>query len=279
VAWSTRELAELAGTTVKAVRHYHKLNLLDEPERKTNGYKQYEVAHLIRLLQITRLADLGLPLAQIATMGHADQDPDAALLVLDKELSATVDRLQRIRSELAVILKHRAPAELPAGFGPLAGELSENDRSIIMIYSRVFDESVMQDIQKMIGDEPRTAADDEFDALPADADRATRQRLAEALAPAMARAQTAYPSLQDTGAHAPKGAAFAQGTVVETLRSLYSSAQLEVLYRGHLLSTGAEEELAALEAKLDEAELAAQEGSGSAERSGPLTTNRSSRTD
>ena len=29
--WSTRELAELAGTTVKAVRHYHEIGLLDEP--------------------------------------------------------------------------------------------------------------------------------------------------------------------------------------------------------------------------------------------------------
>jgi len=31
VAWSTRELAELAGTSVKTVRHYHQLGLLDEP--------------------------------------------------------------------------------------------------------------------------------------------------------------------------------------------------------------------------------------------------------
>jgi DNA-binding transcriptional MerR regulator len=253
MAWSTRELAELAGTTVKAVRHYHKLNLLDEPERKTNGYKQYEVPHLIRLLQITRLSDLGLPLAQIATMGHADQDPDSALLILDKELEATVEKLQRIRGELALILKHRAPAELPPGFGEHAGVLSETDRSIIMIYSRVFDNSVMQDIQQMLGDEPRTAVDDEFDVLPADADRDTRQRVAEGLAPAMARAQDAYPSLHDTASHSPKGAAFAQGTVTEALRSLYNKAQLEVMYRAHLISTGADKDLAALDATLDEA--------------------------
>ena len=50
VAWSTRELAELAGTTVKSVRYYHQLRLLDEPARLTNGYKQYEVRHLVRLL-------------------------------------------------------------------------------------------------------------------------------------------------------------------------------------------------------------------------------------
>ncbi|MBX0301124.1 MerR family DNA-binding transcriptional regulator [Cryobacterium sp. 1639] len=69
MAWSTRELAELAGTTLKAVRHYHQIGLLDEPGRTSNGYKQYQVAHLVRLLQITRLANLGVPLAQIAQMG------------------------------------------------------------------------------------------------------------------------------------------------------------------------------------------------------------------
>ena len=41
MAWSTRELAGLAGTTVNTIRHYHRLGLLDEPERRYNGYKQY----------------------------------------------------------------------------------------------------------------------------------------------------------------------------------------------------------------------------------------------
>ncbi|MEQ3553652.1 WhiB family transcriptional regulator [Pseudonocardia nematodicida] len=40
VAWSTRQLAELAGTTVRAVRHYHEVGLLDEPARRANGYKR-----------------------------------------------------------------------------------------------------------------------------------------------------------------------------------------------------------------------------------------------
>lgn len=40
MAWSTQQLADLAGTTVNTVRHYHRLGLLDEPERQGNGYKQ-----------------------------------------------------------------------------------------------------------------------------------------------------------------------------------------------------------------------------------------------
>ncbi len=256
MAWSTRQLAELAGTTVKAVRHYHKLGLLDEPVRMSNGYKQYQVTHLIGLLQVTRLAELGVPLAQIADMERPDQDPDAALRVLDAKLKDTVERLQRIRGELAAILHHRAPADLPAGFSPVAGDLTEADRSLVMVYSRVFDESAMTELKQMISDVPRTAAEIEIDALAPDADRATRRRLGEHLAPQLAKLLAEYPWLSDPGSHAPRGAAFAQGTVVEALRELYNPAQLEVLHRAHLIATGATGALEALEAALDEGSAA-----------------------
>ena len=253
MAWSTREVAELAGTTVKAVRHYHKLGLLDEPERMSNNYKQYQVSHLIRLLQITRLADLGVPLAQIATMGNADRDPDAALRVLDAELEQTVERLQRIRGELALILKYRAPAELPAGFSTVSKELTETDRSLIMVYSRVFDEGAMHDMQEMISEVPRTANDDAFEALTPDADRETRKRIAEEMALSIAEAFERYPWLNDPGSRATKSASFAQGTMTAAVRELYNKAQLEVLYRAHLISVNNTDALEELDRALEAA--------------------------
>jgi len=264
VAWSTRELADLAGTTVKAVRHYHKLGLLDEPERAANGYKQYQVAHLVRLLQITRLADLGVPLARIATMGHADEDPAAALRVLDAELEATIQRLQRIRGEVATILQHGASADLPAGFTSAAGDLSAADRSIIMVYSRVLDEAAMNDVQNMVTDEQGSSTDAQFDALPASADRATRRQLAESLAPVISGLVDQYPWLSDPGSRAPRGSAFAEDTVTQALRELYNPAQLEVLYRAHLLTTGSTDAITELDAALDAADAArAAEATGS----------------
>lgn len=65
VAWSTSELATLAGTTVNTIRHYHRLGLLEEPDRRHNGYKQYEMVDLVRLLHIRRLVELGVPLSRI----------------------------------------------------------------------------------------------------------------------------------------------------------------------------------------------------------------------
>lgn len=57
-------MAELAGTTVKTVHHYHEPGLLEMPERAANGYKQYGASHLVRLIHITRLKDLRIPLAK-----------------------------------------------------------------------------------------------------------------------------------------------------------------------------------------------------------------------
>ena len=75
MSWSTREIAELAGTSLRAVRHYHEVGLLAEPERRANGYKQYGVRHLVRLLRVKRLVDLGFSLNQIAETVDEGEHP------------------------------------------------------------------------------------------------------------------------------------------------------------------------------------------------------------
>ena len=56
-------LATYAGVTVRAVRHYHQIGLLPEPERTYSGYRTYDAAAVVRLIQIRTLADAGVPLA------------------------------------------------------------------------------------------------------------------------------------------------------------------------------------------------------------------------
>lgn len=131
MSWSTREVAELAGITLRAVRHYHHIGLLAEPERRPNGYKQYGVTHLIRLLRIRRLVDRGVPLARIAELGDDDHDPQRALRHLDSELAATAEQLHRVRTELSLLLERGAPA------GSADDELSEADRSVVVVMTRV----------------------------------------------------------------------------------------------------------------------------------------------
>lgn len=139
MGWSTRELADLAGTSLRTVRHYHDVGLLGEPERRPNGYKSYGVAHLVRVLQIKRLTGLGLSLKQIAEMDEADENQQEALRALDAELAATIDRLQGVRDELAQIFSSEIAADLPREFGAAAVDMnfSETDRSLAFVMSRV----------------------------------------------------------------------------------------------------------------------------------------------
>ncbi|GAA0540924.1 DNA-binding transcriptional MerR regulator [Saccharopolyspora erythraea NRRL 2338] len=232
VAWSTREIAELAGTSLRAVRHYHEVGLLAEPERRANGYKKYGVAHLVRLLRIKRLTDLGFSLSQIAAMGEADDHPADALRALDAELAATIERLQRARGELAVILRQAVPTDLPPEFAPAAvPELSEADRSFVVVLTRVLGPRGMQAYSEMLQDLPDDPTAPEFGELPADADEPTRQDVAERLVPYVRALHAEHPGLRDANADAPGGAQFAEQTVGKALVDLYNPAQLDVMRR------------------------------------------------
>lgn len=139
MGWSTRELSELAGTTVKSVRHYHDIGILDQPPRASNGYKQYGVAHLVRVLQIKRLTTLGFSLAQVAEMGEDITHPVQSLQALDAELAATIERLQRARMEVGLLLRHSARPDLPSelALAGNVGDLSDADRSFATYLTRV----------------------------------------------------------------------------------------------------------------------------------------------
>lgn len=233
MAWSTREVAELAGTSLRAVRHYHQVGLLAEPDRRSNGYKEYGVAHLVRLVRIKRLTDLGFSLPQIAAMGDTDDHPEQALRDLDAELAASIDRLQQARNELALILEQSAPTDLPPEFVPAdaVAKMTDADRSLVVVLTRVLGPRGLQvyaDLIRNAPDEPSIAA---FDDLGPDADDATRQEMAALLVPYIRALHAAHPGLRELRVDAPRGERFADRTIAEAMSELYNEAQLDVLRR------------------------------------------------
>ncbi|WP_328766855.1 MerR family transcriptional regulator [Streptomyces sp. NBC_00286] len=242
MAWSTREIAELAGTSLRAVRHYHEVGLLDEPERRANGYKQYTVAHLVRLLRIKRMVDLGFPLAQIAEMGTADDHPEEALRTLDAELAATIERLQRARMELGFILRKSVPTDLPPEFASAAAPetpISETDRSFVTVMSTVLGPKGTAAYADLIENPVIDPAGAAFEELPPDADEQTRADVAERLVPFVQLLQRQHPGLSTLPADAPKGEAFAKKTVDKAVQDIYNDAQVDVLRRLRILLTEA----------------------------------------
>jgi DNA-binding transcriptional MerR regulator len=96
------QLADYAGVTVKAVRHYHARGLLEEPPRDSSGYRRYAAEHAIQLIKIKTLADAGVPLASIKELLAADSERFAAALTeIDRKLQERVAEALRTRERIA----------------------------------------------------------------------------------------------------------------------------------------------------------------------------------
>ncbi|MCZ7438791.1 MerR family transcriptional regulator [Micromonospora sp. WMMC241] len=237
MSWSTREIAQLAGTTLRAVRHYHDVGLLAEPQRRSNGYKQYGVAHLVRILRIRRLTELGFSLTQIAAMPDTDDQPVEALRTLDAELAATIERLQRARLELGVILRQPTPAELPPGFAApgVVSTMPPADRSFIVVLTRVLGAETMRAWADMLRKPVTDPVAERFDTLPEDADEQTRAEVARDLAPFVRALYAENPGVGITNAGTRYSARYVQQAVGKALADLYNPAQLDVLRRTNRL--------------------------------------------
>jgi DNA-binding transcriptional MerR regulator len=96
------QLAAYAGVTVRAVRHYHQVGLLPEPERDASGYRRYGATAVVSLIKIRTLANAGVPLSQIGRLLEADAPAFAeAVQRIDRHLRDEIERLETSRKQIA----------------------------------------------------------------------------------------------------------------------------------------------------------------------------------
>jgi DNA-binding transcriptional MerR regulator len=88
------EVARLAGTTSRTLRHYGDVGLLEPSRVGANGYRYYDTAALPRLQRILMLRQLGLGVAAIAEVLDATDDTSALRAHLEW-LRAESERLVR----------------------------------------------------------------------------------------------------------------------------------------------------------------------------------------
>lgn len=178
------ELAAAVGVTTRAVRHYHHLGLLPEPERRANGYRRYTLRHAVVLARIRRLTELGLGLAEVRDVlaEDAGRDLSEVLEELDADLARQEAAIRDRRSRLRVLLD---AGELPAE-GPVSPELA----------------ALFAETAARLPDSPMAAKDRQILALlETAASPAERKRLTDALSGVFAaedgaaRAQEAYAML------------------------------------------------------------------------------------
>ena len=127
------QLAAYAGVTVRAVRHYHQVGLLPEPDRDASGYRTYGPLAVVQLTKIRTLAEAGVPLAKVGELLEADEATFAqAVGEIDGRLRAEIERLQTNRKQIAQLAAGDSlvlPPEVVAYLDRLR-ELGVSDRMI-----------------------------------------------------------------------------------------------------------------------------------------------------
>ncbi|MFJ2593359.1 MerR family transcriptional regulator [Streptomyces erythrochromogenes] len=116
------EIAAVVGVTTRAIRHYHHVRLLPEPERRPNRYRAYTVRDAVLLARVRRLTELGLSLDEVRDVLADDAGRDLADVLegLDADLARQEAEIKERRRRLAVLL-----AAEPGEGEPISPALAE----------------------------------------------------------------------------------------------------------------------------------------------------------
>ena len=96
-AYTVRQLASMAGVSVRTLHHYDHIGLLRPSARTAAGYRLYGTEDLLRLQQILLFKELDLPLAEIRRiLDDSGFDPVRALAQHRRTLELRAERLARL---------------------------------------------------------------------------------------------------------------------------------------------------------------------------------------
>lgn len=156
---NSSELSARAGVTVRALRHYHQLGVLPEPPRSHNGYRQYGVHDLIRVLRIKRLAALGISLDRMsAILDDSGVGSAVELDRLEDEIDAEITRLSTQKMLIAAIREADGALDVPPELGPflaasaavgLSPEMVHIDREQSVLLAHVVGDDGMPELARL----------------------------------------------------------------------------------------------------------------------------------
>jgi MerR family transcriptional regulator, thiopeptide resistance regulator len=100
--WSIVEVARIAGTTSRTLRHYGDVGLLEPSRVGSNGYRYYDENALVRLQRILLLRELGLGIPAISEVLAGQLDSIDALTT---HLALLEQEKQRLDRQIASVEK------------------------------------------------------------------------------------------------------------------------------------------------------------------------------
>lgn len=108
------DFVKLTGSTLKTIIYYHKIGLLQEPERSASGYRLYRPAELTRMQLIKHLKSLGLNIKRIKeilgdthnhkTLREVLESLRIDLLSEEKSLEERLAKIELLLSEDQILL-------------------------------------------------------------------------------------------------------------------------------------------------------------------------------
>ncbi|MEU3209767.1 MerR family transcriptional regulator [Nocardiopsis alba] len=142
------DAATFAGTTPRAIRHYHEIGLLPEPERGSDDRRRYGYEDMIRLLWIRKMADAGIALDDIRdafTTGTDSEDGIANTLErLEETLAEQEAELRRQRTAVQRMRTEGSRMGLLSDFvtdrlkNLPEGSLRQADLDTLLVTERIF---------------------------------------------------------------------------------------------------------------------------------------------
>lgn len=99
MTYSTKQLADLAGVTIRTLRYYDKIGLLKPTRNPNNDYRQYTQAEVNRLQVIRFLQLFEMPLSQIKQLLDGPTDQLTAALIRQRQ------RITAKRDQLSLLLQ------------------------------------------------------------------------------------------------------------------------------------------------------------------------------
>ncbi|MFF7245530.1 MerR family transcriptional regulator [Embleya sp. NPDC008237] len=120
------DAAAFVGTTPRAIRHYHEIGLLTEPERGSDDRRRYGYEDMIRLLWIRKMADAGIALDDIRDAFAADTHTASADADGDHGIASILERLEEsLVAREAELRRHRTAVQRMRTEGSRMGLLSD----------------------------------------------------------------------------------------------------------------------------------------------------------
>ena len=197
----SKELADLAGVTVRTLRHYHQMGLLPEPPRAANGYREYRATDVAQVLRIKHLTSLGMPLRQVKEALDSEVNDSASLEelldALDAEYAEEIALLHKKRQTIARLRHEKADPDVPATFGShiarmreagTSEDLIDVERTGLLLVDRLLEadsaelhgvESFFELLNDVDAIEDYVSLNEEMLQLPAKATEAQRQDIAD----------------------------------------------------------------------------------------------------